>query len=232
MQHSSVFGAGASLCVGSQVEEVKARHERDHKAATHSLKQQLQRLQTELSSQAASALKSKSAFKSCQADCSQLEETIATFKSDQQQQRNQIAAVQADRDQMGRKHQVWGRCVAELLHWRRSGFSELRRVMQAWAALVSSADHQMLQHGSGMAVADACRLNQTRECAEQVNVKDGWRHHDRRLLGCCFRGDCSCAMKLCVRCVDDLLLRGLPSSSLSPLLAFSYQQPPASHCHI
>jgi len=158
MQHSSVFGAGASLC-GSQVEEVKVRHERDHKAATHSLKKQLQRLQTELSSQAASALTSK-------------------------------------------------------------------------AALVSSADHQMLQHGSGMAVADACRLNQTRECAEQVNVKDGWRHHDRRLLGCCFRGDCSCAMKLCVRCVDDLLLRGLPSSSLSPLLAFSYQQPPASHCHI
>ncbi|DBB04631.1 TPA: hypothetical protein ACH3X1_012696 [Trebouxia sp. C0004] len=153
--------------------EVIARHERDHQAAIHSLKQQLQRLQTELS---------------CQADCSQLEETIATFKSNEQQWRRQIAAVQADRDQMGRQHRVWGRSLAELLHWRRSGFSELRRVMQAWAALVSSPDHQVLQHGSGMAVAKACHLNRSQECAEEVNVKDGWRHHDRQLLGCGVRG--------------------------------------------
>lgn len=93
--------------------------------------------------------------------------------------------------------------MAELLHWRRSGFSDLRHVMQAWAALVSPADHRMLQHGSGMAVAGICHLNQTQERAEQVNVKDGWRHHDRRLLGCCFRGDCPCAIKLCVCCMDD-----------------------------
>ncbi|KAL0033226.1 hypothetical protein WJX79_010565 [Trebouxia sp. C0005] len=77
--------------------------------------------------------------------------------------------------------------LAKLLHWRRSGFSELRRVMQAWAALVTSADHQMLQHGSGVAVAGICHLNLTQEHAERLNVKDGWRHHDRRLLGCCFR---------------------------------------------
>jgi hypothetical protein len=187
---------------GSQAEEVKARLERDHQAATHSLKQQLQRLQTELSSQAASALQSKSALRSCQADCSQLEETIATFKSNEQQWRSQVAAVQADRDQMGRQHRVWGRRLAELLHWRRSGFSGLRRVMQAWAALVSSP-HYRLQHDSEMAVADTCHLNWTRGYAEQVEVKDGWRHHDRRLLGCCFRGDCPCAIKLCVCCVDD-----------------------------
>jgi len=216
---------------GSQAEEVKARLERDHKAATHSLKQQLQRLQTELSSQAASALQSKLALRSCQADCSQLEENIATFKSNEQQWRNQVAAVQADRDQMGRQHQVWGRRLAELLHWRRSGVSELRHVMQAWAALVSSPDHRMLQNDSGMAVTDACHLKRTQERAGRGNVKDGWRHHDRRLLGCCFRGDCPCAIKLCVCCVDDLadllvllllLLRGLSNSGLSPLLAFSY----------
>ena len=218
------------LTFGSQAGEVKARLERDHKAAKHSLKQQLQRLQTDLSSQAASALQSKSALRSCQADCSQLEETIATFKSDEQQWRNQVAAVQAHRDQMGRQHWVWGRRLAELLHWRRSGFSELRRVMQAWAVLVSSPDHRMLQHGSGVVVADTCHLKRTQACAERVNVNDGWRHHDRRLLGCCFRGDCPRAIKLHVCCVDDLadllllLLRGLSNNGLSPLLAFSYQQ--------
>ena len=215
---------------GSQAEEVKARLERDHQAATHSLKQQLQRLQTELSSQAASALQSKSALRSCQAECSQLEETTATFRSNEQQWRSQVAAVQADRDQMGRQHRVWGRRMAELLHWRRSGFSDLRRVMQAWAALVSSPDHQTLQHGSKVAVADTCKINWTRGYTEQVKVKDGWRHHNRRLLGCCFRGDCPCAIKLCVCCVHDLadllflllLLRGSSNSGLSPLLAFSY----------
>ncbi|DBA72766.1 TPA: hypothetical protein ACH3X2_010157 [Trebouxia sp. C0005] len=177
-----------------EAEEVKAGHERDHKAATHSLKQQLQRLQTELSSQAVSALQSKSALRSCQADCSQLEEAIANFRSNEQQWRSQVAAVQAEDDQMGRQHQVWGRSLAKLLHWRRSGFSELRRVMQAWAALVTSADHQMLQHGSGVAVAGICHLNLTQEHAERLNVKDGWRHHDRRLLGCCFR-EWLCALR-------------------------------------
>ena len=161
-----------------------------------------------MSSQTALALQHKATVDSCQTNMVQLQQNTDRLDTDNQDLNSRLVDLQATVDQMHRQHDLWAWRLAALLHWQRRGASQLRGIMQAWAAVACAAarEHQEnreQQSGSGMTTTAACYHDQTyrngSDVAErlpepQPHAMDGWSHHNRRLLGCCFRGDACCCI--------------------------------------
>ena len=194
--------------MGIQVEDLNQQHQLELRASRHSLSQQLQHLEYELSSQTALALQQKAALDSCQTDRVQLQESALRLDTDNQVLKSRLVDIQATANQRQRQHDLWAWHLAGLLHWRRHGASQLHSIMQAWASVAYGAAHELqddqVQHfRPGVTTADACCHNGTHQHksngAERLSEQgshamDGWRYHNRRLLGCCFRGDALCCM--------------------------------------
>lgn len=121
------------------------------------------------------------------------------------------------------QHQQWAWQLASLLHWKRQGALQLRRVLHSWARL-SAASRSHLTPASRKHVARNCReasdiegdsvvgacpgtyltanwdMEEAR-CQARLGLEAGvdgicmvTDHYDRRLLGACFRGTHACQL--------------------------------------
>ena len=214
--------------MGTQVEDLNQKHRLELRASRDSLSQQLQHLESELSSQSALALHQKAALDSCQTDRVQLQESAHRLDTDNQVLKSRLVDLQATADQRQRQHDLWAWRLASLQHWRRHGAAKLHSIMQAWAAVACATAHelqedQVQQFGSGVTTAAACGHNRThlhrsngaeRLSEQQPHAMDGWRYHNRRLLGCCFRGDACHTPTVCeVKRVSDYAVNCPPGST-------------------
>lgn len=121
------------------------------------------------------------------------------------------------------RHQQWGWKLAFLMHWKRQGALQLRRVLHSWARLSAAsrshpepASRKHFARNSceasdteGDSVIEACpgtylTADQDVEearCRARLGLEDSvdgicvvTDHHDRRLLGVCFRGNRACQL--------------------------------------
>ena len=156
----------------------------------------------------------------------QMKEVQASHLAKQGALQAAIDSLQERANLLHRRHQQWASQLACLLHWKRQGAQQLRRVLHSWARLsarseshLSLASQKHFPRGccgaSGTEGEDdplavgACQgaylaVDQGEEevpCQARLGGEAGVHvlrlatdHHDRRLLGVCFRGTHACGL--------------------------------------
>ena len=167
-----------------QVAGLKSVHKDQLCTAKDSLKQQLDSLQLQLSSQATAMLQQQAALDACHTDQQQLKESSGRLVTDNQHLKARLAAYQADTGFLQNQRSTWR--LAELWHWRRRGFLQVRLVLHAWAIVSrpASAQPQEQPREPSSSTDGVARLQQQ----EVHHAQAGSRYWERRLLGCCFKG--------------------------------------------
>lgn len=142
----------------------------------------------------------------------QMERLQASHQAEQGALQAAMDSLQAQSRQLQTRHQEWAWQLAALLHWKRQGAMQLRKLLQSWAMLTaasrsrraaatashrgmirSSCEASCKKHGDEVS-GGAQTLAEPSYCAAGAEnrlegpMPDGWAHHDRRMLGGCFRG--------------------------------------------
>ena len=146
-----------------------------------------------------------------------MEDARASHQADQGQLQGAMDSLQTQSICLHRRQQHWAWQLAALLHWKLQGALQLRKILHSWATLTAASRlHQTTalhknstrsnggasRTGSiaGVSEASGCRgvlsLAPKVSCtAEEEDglpglppVPDGRTHHNRRVVGACFKG--------------------------------------------
>lgn len=157
----------------------------------------------------------------------QREKVQASHQADQASLQAAMDSLQVQSRQLHRRHQHWAWQLAALLHWKRQGALQLRKLLHSWATLTAASrpDRPTTLHkesirskseashtgrivsvseapgylGAQSATEEACYTAGAEDGLPGLRpVPDGWAHHDRRVLGACFTGNThACRVMLC-----------------------------------
>lgn len=151
----------------------------------------------------------------------QMERLQASHQADQGVLQAAMDSLQAQSRQPRSQHKRCAWQLAALWHWKRQGARQLRKLLHSWAMLTAASRSRRAAataslrdiirnsckasckgHEADVSGAQRCQkehslVEQSYRCTagaeEQLEgpMPDGWAHHDRRMLGGCFRGTCA-----------------------------------------
>lgn len=174
----------------------------------------------------------------------QTEKVQASHQADQGSLQAAMNSLQVQSRRLHRRHQHWGWQLAALLHWKRQGALQLRKLLHSWAMLTAASrphrptalhKHSIRSNigashkGSIASISEASGCLGAQSLAEQAcctagaedrlpglhPMPHGCAHRDRRMLGACFTGAHMLA-EWC--CVSPFLVADAASSSTAVLL--------------
>lgn len=149
--------------------------------------------------------------------CMQMEKVQASHQADQGIMQAAVDSLQTQCEQLHSRHRHWAWQLAALLHWKRHGALQMRKLLHSWALLTAATrSHQStaLSRGSirstggvfytghmdnisqalgcqrahSLARRASCTAGAEDELPGLRPVPNGCAHHDRRALGACFTG--------------------------------------------
>lgn len=156
------------------------------------------------------------------ASCMQMEKVQASQHAKQGALQAAIDSLQQHSNQLISRHQQWAWKLASLLHWKRQGVQQLRRLLQSWAILTTASRSKSSPGSHNRIIRRCCEASDTQgkdgdlaegtcqgtcvaadaqlaPCQACLATEDGMHglrpvtdHHDRRLLAVCFRGTHAC----------------------------------------
>lgn len=169
--------------------------------------------------------------------CMQMGRLQASHQADKGVLQAALDSLQAQSRQLHHQHKRWAWQLAALLHWKRQGARQVRKLLHSWARLTAASRSRraaaatasprgMIRnsweaarkgHKDDVSGAQICRKEHSlaeQSCCmagadDQLEgpMPDGWAHHDRRTPGGCFRGTYACRMMVCAVLPAMLLMQ-------------------------